>query len=385
MAKIVTTAEKLVNDLKTLESRPTFYKNVYPYNLCYVHDNGKTSADCVNLYKALLNGYDVNKRTPGYFQNNLSNTGDVNEWGLEQQCSDLSRDFTKLKNGEPRLLYMEYYSDGKKHTHTGGFIGEFEKYGKTYNVCECTAAWGGGILFSYVDNQGRRFKSKGGAQNKAWTYNGLMTPWVDYSVKYPPYIYEGVNYKDVFDADYYYKKYKDLQKAIGNDTTKLFTHFYTYGMNECRQADAEFNMLIYKANYADLRNAYSNNYPLYYRHYCVYGKKEGRIADKPIDQTKPRKSYEEIAEEVIAGKWGTVPERRKRLEVAGYNYNKVQSIVNYKLNTYNANGIKYHTMKQGETLEEVAERYETTVNKIIALNNIKDPENIKAGQKVYIK
>ena len=176
MAKIVTTAEKLVNDLKTLESRPTFYKNVYPYNLCYVHENGYTSADCVNLYKALLNGYDVNRRTPGYYQSDLSNTGDVDGYSLLMQCTDVSSDFTKLKNGQPRLLYMVHGKDW----HVGGYIGEFEKYGHIYNVCECTAAWGGGILFSYVDSKGNRYKSKGGEARSSWTSHGLMTKWVDY-------------------------------------------------------------------------------------------------------------------------------------------------------------------------------------------------------------
>jgi hypothetical protein len=176
MSKIVTTAQKLVSDLKTLENRPTYYKNKWPDNLLYVHDDGRTSADCVNLYKALFNGYNINVTKVGYYQHDLSNTGDCDEWGLLSQCSDISQDFAKLKNGEPRILYMK--------GHIGGFVGEFEKYGHIYNVVECTSSWGGGILFSYVDSQGRRFKSKGGEQRKAWTHHGLMTPWVDYSQSY---------------------------------------------------------------------------------------------------------------------------------------------------------------------------------------------------------
>lgn len=201
---IVMTIKELVNDLMTLESRPTFYKNVYPYNLLYVHSNGYTSADCVNLYKALFNGYDINNRTAGYFQHPpLDNTGDCTEWGLMQQCTDVSTDFSKLKQGEPRLLYM--------NGHIGAFIGEFEKYGKTYNVCECTAAWGGGILFSYVDKNGVRYKSKGGASNKAWTHNGLMTKWVDYS-----------EYYDELDGTFYTVKAGDKLSKIAqkfNTTT----------------------------------------------------------------------------------------------------------------------------------------------------------------------
>ena len=41
-----------------------------------------------------------------------------------------------------------------------------------------------------------------------------------------------------------------------------------------------------------------------------------------------RKSIDEVAREVIAGKWGNNPERKRRLESAGYDYNAVQKRVN---------------------------------------------------------
>lgn len=40
------------------------------------------------------------------------------------------------------------------------------------------------------------------------------------------------------------------------------------------------------------------------------------------------KNVEEVAREVIAGKWGNNPARKKDLEAAGYNYAKVQAMVN---------------------------------------------------------
>lgn len=45
----------------------------------------------------------------------------------------------------------------------------------------------------------------------------------------------------------------------------------------------------------------------------------------------PKKSNEEIANEVIAGAWGNDPERTKRLTAAGYNTEAIQAIVNAKL------------------------------------------------------
>lgn len=47
--------------------------------------------------------------------------------------------------------------------------------------------------------------------------------------------------------------------------------------------------------------------------------------------TAPRKSNEVIAEEVLAGAWGNNPERQQRLQAAGYDYAAIQAIVNQKV------------------------------------------------------
>ena len=44
-----------------------------------------------------------------------------------------------------------------------------------------------------------------------------------------------------------------------------------------------------------------------------------------------KKSNEQIADEVIAGKWDVQPRRKQLLENAGYDYNAIQKIVNRKL------------------------------------------------------
>jgi Holliday junction resolvasome RuvABC DNA-binding subunit len=44
--------------------------------------------------------------------------------------------------------------------------------------------------------------------------------------------------------------------------------------------------------------------------------------------TPKKKSVNQIAKEVIQGKWGNGYARKKALEKAGYNYNEVQSAVN---------------------------------------------------------
>lgn len=57
---------------------------------------------------------------------------------------------------------------------------------------------------------------------------------------------------------------------------------------------------------------------------------------------EPKKSNEELAKEVLEGKWGNGEERKQRLTDAGYNYQAVQDIVNAKLGI-NKNEIKVGT------------------------------------------
>ena len=57
-------------------------------------------------------------------------------------------------------------------------------------------------------------------------------------------------------------------------------------------------------------------------------KSEDKPKPKPQAGGKAKKSVEDVAREVIAGKWGVSPERKDRLIRAGYNYLAVQAAVN---------------------------------------------------------
>ena len=88
-----------------------------------------------------------------------------------------------------------------------------------------------------------------------------------------------VDYSVVFDAEYYYNAYADLRSAFGNDQNALLQHFISYGMQEGRRGNAEFDVRAYMQNNADLLNAFGKeDLTSYYLHYIDYGKKEGRIA-----------------------------------------------------------------------------------------------------------
>lgn len=60
----------------------------------------------------------------------------------------------------------------------------------------------------------------------------------------------------------------------------------------------------------------------------VNGKVGAGSANQPVPQ---RLSDEQVADQVIAGAWGNGDDRRNQLVAAGYSYNAVQSIVNQKL------------------------------------------------------
>lgn len=87
------------------------------------------------------------------------------------------------------------------------------------------------------------------------------------------------DYSAVFDAEYYYNTYPDLQQNIGNDPAALLNHFITSGMKEGRNGNATFHVRAYMYNNLDLVAAYgAGDLSNYYIHYICHGQKEGRIA-----------------------------------------------------------------------------------------------------------
>jgi hypothetical protein len=60
-------------------------------------------------------------------------------------------------------------------------------------------------------------------------------------LKNPTKKYNGVDYSKVYDFNYYINKYSDLKAAFGSDSNAALAHFVNNGMNEGRQAKADFN------------------------------------------------------------------------------------------------------------------------------------------------
>ena len=94
-----------------------------------------------------------------------------------------------------------------------------------------------------------------------------------------------------------------------------------------------------------------------------------------------KKSITQIAKEVIHGEWSNGEDRKNRLEQAGYNYDTVQAKVNQLLG---ADVTKTYTVKSGDTLSAIASKYKTTVDKLVKDNKIENANLIYPGQKIFI-
>lgn len=97
---------------------------------------------------------------------------------------------------------------------------------------------------------------------------------------------------------------------------------------------------------------------------------------------KPKKSITEVAKDVINGKYGNGDERKKKLEAEGYDYDEVQAKVNQLLG---ATVTKTYIVKLGDTLSAIASKYKTTVDKLVKDNKIENANLIYPGQEIVIK
>lgn len=122
-------------------------------------------------------------------------------------------------------------------------------------------------------------------------------------------------------------------------------------------------------------------------------KKAKKEAKKTTPAKKTKKSLDAVAKEIYNGKggWGNEPQRSKKLKAAGYSASEIKTIQN-KVNALAAaakkktkSSAKYHTVKKGETLSGIANKYKTTVAKLVKLNGIKNKNLIRVGQKLRVK
>lgn len=124
------------------------------------------------------------------------------------------------------------------------------------------------------------------------------------------------DYSAVFDANYYYNTYPDVQQAIGSDADKLLKHFVTSGMKEGRTGNANFNVRAYMKNNLDLIPVFGvKDLSKYYQHYIQYGKEEGRVATGYVANVNELASF--------STKYNTEEDRAVNVELASQRMNGI--------------------------------------------------------------
>ena len=164
-----------------------------------------------------------------------------------------------------------------------------------------------------------------------------------------------------------------------------------YGTNDGTAQESVFNN--YPLKYWDFYalwqytskgrlNGYNGNLDLNY--FSGDGTAWDKYAGGSPSYSKPSnpietKSTEELAREVIDGKYGNGEDRRKTL---GSRYDEVQARVNEILGI---NKVEYYVVQKNDNLTKIANKYGTTVNQLVAWNNISNPNLIYAGQKLRVR
>ena len=133
----------------------------------------------------------------------------------------------------------------------------------------------------------------------------------------------------------------------------------------------------YNAN-VDLNNFYGD--AEVWRKYATSSSTTTKPAPAPV-----KKTNEELANEVLEGKWDNGEARKKKLTEAGYDYQAVQDLVNKKLGINKEPAVEYYTVVKGDNLTKIAKKFGTTVNQLVAWNNIQNKNLIYAGQKLRVR
>lgn len=276
------------------------YSSVFDYDYYY------------KMYPDLQKAYGYNKEL---LFKHFINSG-MKEGRIARQCFDVKYyknkylDLQKSYGDDLTKYYLHYIKNGIKEKRIGASdtvylnvdyssVYNADYYYKTYADIQKAYGYDKEKLIAHFVNNGMKEGRRGCAtfdvkyykyanEDLQKAYGSEMNSYYLHYIRfgnkekrkgYSNSFYNGIDYSDVYNVDFYYNNYKDLQKAFGYDSEKLIAHFVKSGMSEGRQASLEFSVSYYKNKYGDLQKAYGTDLTKYYIHYMNYGKKEGRIAN----------------------------------------------------------------------------------------------------------
>ena len=265
--------------------------------------------DCVNLIKGLMWGWNGDKnKTYGGAAYNTNNVPDVNANSMINLCTDVTTDFSNILVGE--AVWMS--------GHIGVYIGDGL-------AVECTPKWENNVQITAVTNIG----TKSGYNGRKWTKHGKL-PFLTYEAPPAPVL------KSIDEV-----AQEVLDGKWGNGTARknaLVKAGYDYA-----KVQAKVNELVNAKNTPVLKsidevaqevldgkwgNGTARKTALTNAGYD-YAKVQAKVNELVKAKNTPAlKSIDEVAKEVLNGKWGNGTARKKALTEAGYDYAKVQAKVN---------------------------------------------------------
>ena len=256
----------------------TRYCNNYAYNRDSVRTAMIKAAtadtfgfDCVCLIKGILWGWNGDKtKTYGGAKYNSNGVPDKDADQMINLCRNVTNDFTKIEVGE--LVWCK--------GHVGVYIG-------SGLAVECTPAWKNCVQITAVQNIG----TKSGYNARTWTKHGRL-PYIEYVE-----VVDELEQKPVVEAPK--KSIDELAKEVINGK---------WGNGTARKTA--------------LTNAG-------YDYNAVQGRVDEMLGKKTT--TVVKKTVDELAKEVIQGKWGNGSARKTALTNAGYDYAAVQKRVDQML------------------------------------------------------
>ena len=184
--------------------------------------------------------------------------------------------------------------------------------------------------------------------------------------------YDGINYTTITDL---FRAYDSLDESIKDyfdlicNSSRYKKALYTGSPTECITA---------------IKNGGYATSPVYINTIMsIIDDNNLRQYDKAsfVENVNNSSNIEQLAQDVINGKYGNGEERKQKL---GNLYNEVQKRVNEILRE-NSEKQEIYIVKKGDCLSNIAKKFKTTVNKIAEDNGITNVDLIYTGQKLIIR
>lgn len=181
-----------------------------------------------------------------------------------------------------------------------------------------------------------------------------------------------------------YISYSPFSGLINNDVRNKYSMWIAQYWNRCQYDKADIWQYTDQGKVNGINGYVDMNYL----------QNDSLLKESPTPTPTNKKTVEQLAKEVIAGKWGNGEERKSKLTAAGYDYAKVQAKVNEMLKPKTINQLakevidgkwgngeqrKEKLTKAGYNYKAVQEKVNQLVSKVKQGSIVR----VKAGAKTY--